>query len=377
MTLTYNGVEYKSGDKIFATISGELVFGKLYIENSTRCYVCHNVPNKSGTTSPDLLGFSYSWYFHKYSYKGEDGKDLLSDTVVLLGTDDSESGLRKFVVHDKLNDFLYNQKIPTAFLERDNIFKEYDEFSYSDTTGMIKMTGNSMKFGIIKGRKSIEIKFGRFLTAYQNDIKKIMDGKYDLKLGIQDIENKHNNYLSYQKGDYVKVEIVSGEKLLDAYKRENYAINKSSLAGSCMTDQLEFLKVYSQNPDTVQMLVVKMFDKVAGRALLFKTKCGKTIMERAYICDEWVNNKISEIFKEGKYERPFGASGDEKFEINLNIEGINAWPYLDSFYFMVKNKENTRARLMNYCPTGRSLVLRNTGGGTSSHRIDGDDVIVK
>lgn len=371
MTLNYNGIEYKSGDKIIAKIDNDFIYGKLFISknkhgNATKNYICHNYEFKSGTRSPDMLGFNYSWTFHLNSC--DDGTFELSDGVILLGHD--TGNIRKIKIGNKLSDFFKGQNFPTIYLEKDLFFKEYDEFDISDKNGMIKLTGSAKKFGITVGRKSMELKLGRFLTTYQKEVKELMN--IDLEYGIQDIEKIHNYYLSYQSGKHLSVEVVSGEKILEGYKRDNYIFSKSSLGGSCMTDQLDFLKIYTQNPDTIQMVIVKMYDKIAGRALLFKTKCGKTVIERAYICDEWVNSKFAEIQKKNGYHRP-----NDNMEVDVNIKDIELWPYLDTFYFMVKSEDNTKARLFTNAPRGKSYIIRYTDGGINPNDNGGANIIIE
>jgi len=83
-------------------------------------------------------------------------------------------------------------------------------------------------------------------------------------------------------------EIVSGEQLLHYYHFKQYDNTSScTLQGSCMRHEgcQEYLEIYSENPKQVNLLVLKsIFDpkKISARAILWKLKDGKTIMDRVY-----------------------------------------------------------------------------------------------
>jgi hypothetical protein len=373
MILKYKGNEYKTGDSIIATIKNVMIFGKLNIQRNGN-FLCHNDSDFSGSVSDDMQGFKFSWYFDIQS------NGTFSDEVEIIGFDKNPI-LEKsiFSISEKLLSFFVNQNIKYTFLKKSNIFPEYDTFEISDTKGMVKLTGDSIKFGVIKGRKSTELKFGRFLNAYTKQVLDlcVLDLEFDNKI----IEKTHNNFLSYQSGDCISVETITGSAILEAYKRENYSLNKSSLGGSCMSDKLEFLNLYKQNPDVISMIVVKMFDKIAGRALLWNLKDGTKVMEKSYICDEWVGAKFNEIRKENKYLNYLEEDKDGntiKREVYINIEGIEKWPYMDTFCYMVKSESGKKAKLFNTTPTGKSTVLRSTDGLDSGVTTNnGKDIIVE
>ena len=131
-----------------------------------------------------------------------------------------------------------------------------------------------------------------------------------------------------------------------------------------MTDKLNYLKLYTNNPDKIQMICVKIFEKIVGRALLWTTDCGKKVMDKIYICDEWVGSKFDEIKLEHNYENwsDYGSS-DNILSLTLNTDNIEKWPYLDTFQFLVLEEDKTKATLSTYPPKGYSMRLRSTGGG--------------
>lgn len=349
MSLKYKGIEYKHGDNIIAKIGNRIILGKLAIQLGDY-YICHNDSDFPGSMPRDPMGFNYGWCFRF------NGADTFTDDIELLGIDKNPSNYRTIKVSDKLETFLSSQNIITSYLYKDTIFGDYDEFDVSDANGMIKLTGDAKKFGIIKGRKTMEIKLGRFVTSYVKSVKETIDGA--MNFGIQDIEKIHNNYLTYQKGDVVEIKILEGDELLEGYKRSNYLKNKSSLGGSCMSDKLTFLKLYTQNPDKVKMVVVTMFDKILGRALLWTTNSGKQVIDKSYICDEWVYNKLEDYIRDNNLS-VYHCTGRE--EIDVNVDGIEQWPYLDTFLYLTIGDDEKSGVLKNYSTPGYNS-LRNTDG---------------
>jgi hypothetical protein len=361
MTLTYKGIEYKSGSRVQATINGHKVEGKLQYENEY-FFICHNIEDHAGRYADDRLGYSYSWAFKK----SHDG--TLTDCVTILGINSVENLKDNFEISEKLLSFLGNKKIDVLALENNDIFPEYNKFDISENKGMIKLTNSSKS-------RVVDFKFGRFLNTFSKQYSEKL--KTEPLFDNKAIEKIHNDYLSYQTGDYIKVEYLTGKDILEGYKKENYHVIKSSLGGSCMTDHLDYLDIYVNNPDKVQMISIKMFDKFVGRALLWTTDCGKKVMDKQYICDEWVTSKFDEIRNENEYElwSDYGDK-DNVLSISVNTDGIEQWPYLDTFQFLVYNKttvksslfkteevkDKTKATLSTYPPKGYSMRLRSTSG---------------
>ena len=359
MTLTYKGVEYKAGSRIKAMINGQKVDGKLQFEDlgdNHFYFICHNDESLSGRYTENRFGYIYSWAFKKIGkIKKWDYDGTLSDSVIILGVDGVEHLKDKFEISNDLQKFFGVKRVDIHVLENKQIFPEYNKFEVSENKGMIKLVN-------LEKNRTTDLKFGRFLNTLSKqcvdklNLKPLFDNKV--------IEKLHNDYLSYQTGDYIKVEYLVGENILDGYKKDNYHSNKSSLGGSCMTDKLNYLKLYTNNPDKIQMICVKIFEKIVGRALLWTTDCGKKVMDKIYICDEWVGSKFDEIKLEHNYENwsDYGSS-DNILSLTLNTDNIEKWPYLDTFQFLVLEEDKTKATLSTYPPKGYSMRLRSTGGG--------------
>jgi hypothetical protein len=365
MTLNYKGTEYRPGCRVEAKINGEKVEGRLQYETQDGVgyfFICHNNDFHAGRYATNRFGYNFSWAFRP-GYGGG-----VSDGVVIIGITKSDELKDTFEISDKLLTFFGNKKINCINLEYIDIFPEYDKFEVSENKGMIKLT-NSTK------NRVTEFKLGRFLNTFSKQYSEKF--KSEPLFDNKTIEKIHNDYLSYQTGDYIKVEYLTGKDILEGYKKENYQIQKSSLGGSCMTDRLDYLDIYVNNADKVQMISIKMFDKFVGRALLWTTDCGKKVMDKQYICDEWVTSKFDEIRNENEYElwSDYGDK-DNVLSISVNTDGIEQWPYLDTFQFLVYNKttlksglfkteeikDKTKATLSTYPPKGYSMRLRSTSG---------------
>lgn len=365
MTLNYKGTEYRPGSRVQVSINGDRIDGKLQYEVQEGrgfFFICHNNVNRAGRYAANRFGYNYSWAFTTLDHG-------ISDGVVIHGIDKREDLKDVFDISDKLITFLGNKKITVIDLEYKDIFPEYDKFDVSENKGMVKLT-NSTK------NRVTEFKLGRFLNAFSKQYSEKF--KSEPLFDNKTIEKIHNDYLSYQTGDYIKVEYLTGKDILEGYKKENYQAVKSSLGGSCMTDHLDYLDIYVNNPDKVQMIAIKMFDKFVGRVLLWTTDCGKKVMDKQYICDEWVTSKFDEIRKDNEYE--IWSDYSDKDNIlsisSINTDGIEQWPYLDTFQFLVYDtnsvktglfkteeiKDMTKGTLSTYPPKGYSMRLRSTGG---------------
>jgi hypothetical protein len=360
--ITYKNNIYKTGDSVVFTIDGNIVLGKIFIRNIsndrsyTRCYVCHNNPNYNGDNSPEMLGFEYSWSF---SVENNNPSNLNSD-VEIISPDIESKSKEDYFISDKLISFFNTQELSIVkiVLEKENIFPLYNKFEVSDTKGLIKLT-NSEK------NRFVEIKMGRFLTSVFKQMKDISN--IDVNLTNSDIEKIYNNFISYQSDDYIKINTVSGDDILEGYKRENYHNSKSSLGGSCMTDKLNFLKLYTQNPEVVSMMMIKTFDKIVGRCLIWTTTNGEKVMDKRYTCDDWVISKFDSIQKEMKL-LDYSDCYENKMIVQLTNNNFNQYPYLDTFK-IYDNESKSLCSFMKDDESIEGLVALNTTCGETSDNI--------
>jgi len=347
MTFNYKGVEYRPGARLKVTIHGHIVEGRLQYDEEY-FFICHNNPNYCGRDTTNKFEYNFSWAFKIDNYND------ISDGISIIHISNDNDLKEDFEISSKLLNFLLNKKISLINLQYKDIFTEYNKFDISENRGMIKLTNS-------KKNRVTEFKFGRFL----NTLSKQYFEKFKLELfDNKTIEKIHNDYLSYQTDDYIKVEYLSGKDILESYKSENYHLIKSSLGISCMNNHLDYLDLYVNNPDKVQIVSIKMFDKFVGRALLWTTDCGKKVIDKQYICDEWVTSKFDEIIQKNKYKVYYDCS---EMSVELDITGIKKWPYLDTFQFLSYTKFNLfrtvkKAKLYNYMKKGYSIRLISTNG---------------
>lgn len=330
-SIKYKNKEYKSGDSIIFSINDSIIRGKLIIskdniESSSylSAHVCHNNEQYDGSAASDKLGYKYSWSFSICKTDADifEGSDVRIMSHDIIGEDKEN-----YEISDELSHFLSTQELEviSLFFERENIFPKYNKIEISEKSGYVKLTDT------IKDR-FVDIKFGRFLTSLNKEIEII---NYTNK----DIENFYNNFLVFQKNSYIEVVELKGEDLLDAYRLENYLHTKSSLAGSCMTNKTNNLKLYTSNPEIISLLVIKTFDKIAGRCLIWNTSDGK-MMDKRYTCSDWVNSKFDRIMKEKGYICTSSLDNYpicKKINIKLNNYEFEKYPYLDTFKFFDKN----------------------------------------
>ena len=378
--LIYKGIQYKPGSRVIANIDGCQIEGKIQHE-APYYYICHNEPEKSGNQAYDRLGYSYSWAFK------QEGDGTLTDGVVILGLNGVENLKDKFEISQKLLTFFQSKCIDILSIEDKRMFPDYNKFDISETKGMIKLVDSTKN-------RSTDLKFGRFLNSFSKQYKDTfkMESLFDNKK----VEKTHNDYVSYQTGDHIKVEYLTGKQILEGYKRENYQASKSSLGGSCMTDKLSYLDLYTKNPDKVSMVAIKVFDKFVGRCLVWTTNCGQKIMDKPYICDEWVLSKFDEIReKEGYLSfNDVITNSSMKLFIDLDTTDIDEWPYLDTFMYLtfhqkkviveqpvgvlqlnifnrkteVLQDDYSKGILQSYPPNGYSMRLRATNGRYEDNR---------
>lgn len=329
--IKYKGREYKTGDSVIFTIKDVIVRGKLYLEpkrhssqNTINAFVCHNSKKFNGSHSPNKLGYQYSWTFsfdETYPFKDSD--------VNIICPDINDARKEKVFISKKLKLYFESQDLEliSQLFKIGPIFKQYNKIEISEKTGYLKLTDK------IKDR-SVDIKFGRFLTTF---IKEVKDS-YGIELGIvnKDVEKFYNFFVAYQTNTHTEILELKGDEILEGYKIENYLFEKSSLGGSCMNNKLENLKLYTVNPEMVSLLVIKTFGKIAGRCFIWNTNEGK-VMDKRYTCADWVNSKFETILKKNKYIC-YSSLEDKEIDIQLDNTDLDKYPYLDTFKYLNKEK---------------------------------------
>jgi hypothetical protein len=212
-----------------------------------------------------------------------------------------------------------------------------------------KMSSEHNGFDEVKKRQKIRI--GRF-------IKKIITESaiLDYDISNREIEIFVNFYKSYFDRDLTRLKIVEGDDILKYYHEDNYATPFGERIGqlwkSCMrySDKNHYMKIYSNNPEVVKMLVLLDEEgKVKTRALLWEsaiTTLGKEykVMDRIYSVHDhdivffkkWAleNGYIHKFEQSNKTENLFFTNnGLERINLIIPIKNhkFEYYPYIDSF----------------------------------------------
>jgi hypothetical protein len=200
----------------------------------------------------------------------------------------------------------------------------------------------------------VPLKIGRFITKFMKKEARIIFYIQD-----SDIEIFVNLFKSYFDRDMSNFKVISGEEILHWYLEGNYfqpnGCKHGTLWNSCMrySHKNQFMKIYSQNPDQIKMLInVDENGKLKTRALLWENATdvgGNTykVMDRIYsVYDyeiasfkQWAsdNGYIHKLEQSAKSELNFVTqNGVEQLELKVKLDKWRwlAYPYIDTFKFL-------------------------------------------
>jgi hypothetical protein len=124
-----------------------------------------------------------------------------------------------------------------------------------------------------------EINGRTYLSIYTGNKNAVKIGKFIKKLlpltTDAQVEDFVNELKAVQDNLKEKIELVSGDEIAKWYKSEN-CYSGGSLGSSCMVDK-NFFDIYTQNPESVNLLIMKSGDKIVARALVWKIKTSNQI----------------------------------------------------------------------------------------------------
>lgn len=339
--LIIDNIEYRSGDLVLFKIDNVSVPGVLHIEGSgegAQYYVCHNDANFNGNKSPDKHGYEYSWAFSYIS-------KVLTDGVKIEGL----MGRPKegFNIDSELSKFLNISSLSNliSIISFEKVLKDYNCFSKSDTKGLISMSNS-------KNNKKVEIKFGRFLKSICKEYPVV-------SFSDKEIEDKHNLYLLFQQGNYIKtIKDIKGLDILKYYKRDRQLSKVGSkLYNSCMNDKEEaFLKIYTDNKN-ISLIAVEQLNLVVGRALVWTLPNGNKVIDKRYTSHDWVDTQFKSIIEEDNLID--WADLDMDIEIELDNVEYDYYPYVDTFRYLDKENKKLSNTLRN---RSNKYILSRTDG---------------
>ncbi len=206
------------------------------------------------------------------------------------------------------------------------------------------------------------------LTGYFKDregnekIRKFKIGKLLNYLGIGTQEFKGyelEELISHLKqGTTEDFKVVEGEDILKAYHCDNYDEGESM--GSCMRYESaqSYLKIYTDNPDSVKCLVLlnPSNGKVRGRALLWHMDNDEYFMDRVYMTNDAYRNLFN------VYKEKYNISNRANSTVTLENGGeYSEYPYMDTFEYYTPDRDTLSTEAIN----NDSIRLQDTHGGST------------
>jgi hypothetical protein len=288
---------------------------------------------------------SYSHTPITFALFGKEGEEIRQDWTFIDSEDDSEE--LTFINQRKAQEMVWPaHKVDLDVISRDTSYKIWNSDLVHGDTGISSKSRNN-------------IKIGRFVRG-------ILGNQFSDK----EIEEFVNQFKSIKDTDKLEFKLVSGEEIKKWYNPENckYA-GKGSLGSSCMqvSEKNNFFKLYTENTDTCQLLILLEGGKLVGRALVWKLKSAEItetspeekrpkkevwkipgvdyFMDRVYTSDDYlVNNFILYADKLGWARKPVQSYGynteitfkGQKYEdVSMSVKvkklDYRPYPYLDTF----------------------------------------------
>jgi hypothetical protein len=173
---------------------------------------------------------------------------------------------------------------------------------------------------------------------------------------IEQFVNSFRSILSVINNVFGRFEIVEGDDLGFWYHRKNYLHpHKGTLGSSCQAvGRLDWLEIYIKNPETVKLLILKSdedFDKIIGRALLWKLEDGSTLMDYPYTS----NDSDYKVFQE--YAKTKGwksvEEDDGEFIAYIKPGTFDKYPSVDN----MNNWDSSTGKLSNIYFKGSKPIM--------------------
>jgi hypothetical protein len=139
------------------------------------------------------------------------------------------------------------------------------------------------------------------------------------------------------------MKLVSGDEILKWYNSENAEFVKDTvLAKSCMKDAYKnsFMKIYSENPDKIQLLIKLNVDgKLVARALVWKLDYSQNgfdyYMDRCYYNEEEDQEIIFDWLRsQPGYQNSNRRVNPENMVVKLQKADFKNYPYADTFNYL-------------------------------------------
>jgi hypothetical protein len=321
-TITYKGRTFTSGEEVNISFRDSKFLECVVEVEKNTLYLCHNSSSYSGNPPANKHGKRYA-----YPLVIKDNKAVNIDDANILVFKKEEEYIR-FKLSDRLDLFLQQNYPEYKFLF--NIKTDVlDSYEYINEP---KKDDKEIKEGYVvlhskERKKMLKIRLGRLMrkliTNYNAKVGKTINNI--LPLTDEVIEKLHNKWVAYIND--VTHEFAIGKDILKGYNQAYYA--KRGNLGSCMTNQFDRLKLYTENPEQIRLMILYYQGEVCGRSLVWKCENGKFYHDRIYTAFDWVRNSMLEIFKKEGITNAYGAS--LKLKVIVDKMGQYQLPYLDTF----------------------------------------------
>jgi len=249
------------------------------------------------------------------------------------------------------------QKIQDIFFDQEEDKSKYDWVDLDSNLNLVN-------FQLKNTKHSGKVRLGRIVR----DILVINNVEFK----DSDIEKFVNSYRAILSDTSTTFEVWKGEQILNAYNPENYLKkNTGGLGHSCMNgSNYNELSLYIDNPDSINLLVLKRDGKISGRALLWNIEERNgydKYMDRVYT----IQDHELLLFKKWAVDNHYfswdvsNEAPEEPVRAKLNNWKFEEYPYLDTFC-MVDEEGN----LQNFFKEGWIKVYNITRGGLDFFSVE-------
>jgi hypothetical protein len=341
MTIQFGGNKYNHGDEVIVSIQDSEFFkGKILVKNKRKFYICHNYYMFHSTNVLDKLGYLYNWKVELD--ENNESLSFLEKPCILHNVNIEKAEME---VYPKLNHFINRSfNLPLLNLKL-GVIDDYD--SITEAHG----EPSSVELHSSTRNKKLTIKLGRLvrklIIGYNKAIKDSINNP--LLLTDEFIENLHNKWTSHNIE--LDSELLVGKDILKGYNSDNYT--KDDCFESCMTDEFQYLKLYTKNPKQISLLVFYINKEICGRCLVWKADNGKVYHDRIYCSYDWALDAINQVI-ESRGLLPLTP----RRTVTLDRIEFEYYPYMDSF----KYASITKKRLTTYKTASSEYFLQDTDG---------------
>jgi hypothetical protein len=194
----------------------------------------------------------------------------------------------------------------------------------------------------------------------RNTIKigKLVNRLFKGSLTSSDIEKFVNDFKASTPSNTERIELISGESIRHWYNEENYYSRTGTLGNSCMANKPgKFFSIYAQNPNSCNLLIMTIGDKLVARALVWKLNSFNSLeieddIKPEYFLDRVYSNEDYQVEKMKRFASDKGWAiktrndghssetvtwkGKTYIDISMSVKVKKSnyddtYPYMDTF----------------------------------------------